>query len=134
VIVLDPTIRLPACDLPCQLWFMLNHFHTGQGQCAASSYKWLIASSKMSMLSGVCYESHCGVMSTDQTCWWLSSTAVLHHLPPPSQTSQHYSLRPKQHNLKLSVGVTSLTDRNFVLRMLHMDSYWPNRDIAPFSE
>ena len=40
-----------------------------------------------------------------------------------SQASQHYSLRSRRHNLQLSIGPTSLTDRNFLHHMLHMDSY-----------
>jgi len=54
-----------------------------------------------------------------------NSHHVLRHLlPPPSQASQHYSLRSRQHNLQLSKGPTSLSDRNFLHRMLHSDSYW----------
>ena len=45
-------------------------------------------------------------------------------LPPPSQASQHYSLRSRRHNLQLSIGPTSLPDRNFLHRMLYSDSCW----------
>jgi len=53
-----------------------------------------------------------------------NSHHVLHHiLPPPSQASQHYSLRSRRHHLQLSITLTSLSDRNFLPRMLQMDSY-----------
>ena len=52
-----------------------------------------------------------------------NSHHVLHHLPPPSQASQHYTLRSRRHNLQLSITSTSLIDKNFLPRMLHMDSY-----------
>ena len=53
-----------------------------------------------------------------------NSHHVLHHLlPPPSEASQHYSLRSRRHNLQLSIGPTSLTDRNFLYRMLYANSY-----------
>ena len=49
-----------------------------------------------------------------------NSHHVLHHLlSPPSQASQHYS-----HHLQLSITHTSLIARNFLPRMLQMDSYW----------
>ena len=54
-----------------------------------------------------------------------NSLHVLRHLlPPPSQASQHYSLRFWRHNLQLSIGPTSLSDINFLHRMLYSDSYW----------
>ena len=53
-----------------------------------------------------------------------NSHHVQHHLlPPPSQASQHYTLRSRRHNLQLSITSTSLIDKNFLPRMLHMDSY-----------
>jgi len=53
-----------------------------------------------------------------------NSHHVLHHLlPPPSQASQHYSMRSRRHHLQLSVTPTSLIDRNFIPRMLQKDSY-----------
>ena len=53
-----------------------------------------------------------------------NSHHVLHHLLPlPSQASQNYSLRPRRHNLQLSITRTSLIDKNFIPRMLHMNSY-----------
>ena len=50
-----------------------------------------------------------------------NSHHVLHHLLPPP--SQHYTLRSRRHNLQLSITSTSLIDKNFLPRMLHMDSY-----------
>ena len=53
-----------------------------------------------------------------------NSHHVLHHLlPPPSQASQHYSLRSRRHHRQLSITRTSLIDKNFIPRMLQMDSY-----------
>jgi len=50
-----------------------------------------------------------------------NSHHVLRHLlPPPSQASRHYSLRSRRHNLPLSIGPTSLSDRNFLHRMLYI--------------
>jgi len=54
-----------------------------------------------------------------------NSHHVFHHLlPPPSQASQHYTLRSRRHNLQLSITSTSLIDKNFLPGMLHTDSYW----------
>jgi len=51
-----------------------------------------------------------------------NSHHVLRHLlHSPSQASQHYSLRSRRHNLQLSIRPT---DRNFLHRMHHSDSYW----------
>jgi len=53
-----------------------------------------------------------------------NSHHILHHLlPPSSQASQHYTLRFRRHNLQLSITSTSLIDKNFLPRMLHMDFY-----------
>jgi len=35
----------------------------------------------------------------------------------------HYTLRSRRHNLQLYITSTSLIDKNFLPRMLHMDSY-----------
>jgi len=52
-----------------------------------------------------------------------NSHHILHHLLPlSSQVTQHYFLRSRRHNLQLSIGPTSLTDRNFLHRMLYTDS------------
>jgi len=53
-----------------------------------------------------------------------NSHHILRHFPPPSQASQHYSLRSRRHKLQLSIGPTSLSDRNFLHRMLYSDSCW----------
>jgi len=36
----DPTARPPGFNLPRHLWTKLNHFRTGQGQCAANLARW----------------------------------------------------------------------------------------------
>ena len=47
---------------------------------------------------------------------------VLHHLiPPQSQGSQHYNLR--SHSFALPSRTGHLTDKNFMQRMLYMNSY-----------
>jgi len=51
-----------------------------------------------------------------------SHYVLCHLLPPPSQVSQHYSLLSRQQNLQLSIGPTSLSDKNFLHCMLHSDS------------
>lgn len=49
---------------------------------------------------------------------------VLHRLlPPKSQASQHYSLRPRKHSLQLTERSSRLTDCNFIQRMLFDDVY-----------
>ena len=64
-------------------------------------------------------------MTICSTAFSTTVTNVLHHLlPPPSQASQHYTLRSRRHNLQLSITSTSLIDKNFLHRMLHIDSYW----------
>ena len=43
---------------------------------------------------------------------------VLHHLlPPQSEASLNYNLRPRTHNLKLSERNSRLTDCNYIQRM-----------------
>ena len=39
-LVVDPTIRLPGCDLHRRQWSLLNRFRTGQGHCNACYKKW----------------------------------------------------------------------------------------------
>jgi len=36
----DPTAVPPGFSLPRHLWAKLNHFRTGQGQCAANRARW----------------------------------------------------------------------------------------------
>jgi len=36
----DPTALPPGFNLPRHLWAKLNHFRTGQGQCAANLARW----------------------------------------------------------------------------------------------
>jgi len=36
----DPTALPPGFNLPRHLWANLNHFRTGQGQCAANLARW----------------------------------------------------------------------------------------------
>jgi len=43
---------------------------------------------------------------------------LLHHLLPPSRDT-HYSLRPHAHDFTLSIRTTSLSDNNFINRMLY---------------
>ena len=53
-----------------------------------------------------------------------NSHHVLRHLRlPPSQASQHYSLRSRRHYLQLSMSQSSLIDGNFLHRMLHTYTY-----------
>jgi len=42
----------------------------------------------------------------------------LHHLLPPRRDT-HYSLRPRAHDFTLSIRTTSLSDNNFINRMLY---------------
>lgn len=49
---------------------------------------------------------------------------VLHHLlPPSSSASQNYFLRPRTHNRQLPARSSSLTDSNFIIRMLYYNVY-----------
>ena len=49
---------------------------------------------------------------------------VLHHLlPPESEASQHYDMRPRRHNFQLPAHTTQLMDCNFTIRQLYTDSY-----------
>ena len=51
-------------------------------------------------------------------------THLLHQLlPPPSIASQNYSLRSRPHNRQLPERSGHLTDSNFIIRMLYLDSY-----------
>jgi len=43
---------------------------------------------------------------------------LLHHLLPPRR-DMHYSLRPRAHNFTLSIWSTSLSEINFINRMLY---------------
>ena len=47
-----------------------------------------------------------------------NSNPILHELlPPPSNASQHYSLRQRAHSLQLPAQPTHLSDCNFITRM-----------------
>jgi hypothetical protein len=49
---------------------------------------------------------------------------VLHYLlPPQSQASRKYSLRPRKHNFQLPTRITHLIDCNFINRLLYSDAY-----------
>ena len=43
-LIVDPSIAPPGFDLRRRLWSTLNHFRTGQGQCAANLVRWNRAS------------------------------------------------------------------------------------------
>jgi len=43
-LIVDPSIAPPGLDLRRRLWSTLNHFRTGQGQCAANLVRWNQAS------------------------------------------------------------------------------------------
>ena len=61
------------------------------------------------------------------TSFRLSITSdcyVSHHLlPPQSQGSQNYNLRQRLHSFTLPFRTGHLTDRNFMQRMLYLNSY-----------
>jgi len=49
---------------------------------------------------------------------------VLHPiLPPQSDASQHYNLRPRRHNYQLPQRTGHLTDSNYITRTLYKDAY-----------
>jgi len=49
---------------------------------------------------------------------------VLHYLlPSQSQGSQHYDLRQRPHNFALPSRTVHLTDKNYIQRMLYLNSY-----------
>jgi len=43
-LIMDPSIAPPGFNLCRRLWSMLNHFRTGQDQCAANLGRWYQAS------------------------------------------------------------------------------------------
>ena len=45
---------------------------------------------------------------------------LLHKLLPPTR-SQHYSLRPRRHNLQLPTRTSAFKNNNFLIRMLYRD-------------
>jgi len=47
---------------------------------------------------------------------------VLYHLFPGT-SEIHYHLRPRRHNLVLSIRSSSITDRDFITRMIFKDIY-----------
>ena len=49
---------------------------------------------------------------------------VLHYLlPPQSKGSQHYDLRQRPHNFALPSRTGHLTDKNYIQRILYLNSY-----------
>jgi len=53
-----------------------------------------------------------------------NSNHILHALlPPPSNASQHYSLRQRTHSLQLPAHPTHLSDCNFITRMMYKNCY-----------
>ena len=75
---------------------------------AYNSFDKIIASKSDTLFNSIRHNSH---------------HVLRHLLPPPSQASQHDSLRARRHYLQLSMSQSSLTDRNFLHRMLHTDTY-----------
>ena len=45
-------------------------------------------------------------------------------LPPPSMATQQYSLRRRPHDRQMPDHTGHLADKNFLIRMLYIDSYW----------
>lgn len=52
-----------------------------------------------------------------------SSHVLYHLLPPKSDASQHYSLRPRKHSHRLPDHPTHLMDCNYITRLLYSDVY-----------
>ena len=53
-----------------------------------------------------------------------NSNHILHALlPPPSNASQHYSLRQRTHSLQLPAHPTHLSYCNFITRMMYKNFY-----------
>jgi len=80
--------------------------------------------------SGLCAPDHMSVedLFTDADCKLfnhiLYSKYHLLHAILPGRSDFNYNLRPKRHNLVPTAKSLSVTDRDFITRMIYKDIYW----------